>query len=102
MRYNYKHAMETKDGLSYSVFGAPDLPRFVSELVMEICLNPLIQNRSDSKKIESSSHFALFTVSENDIINWIMLGRVLQRFLLKATQCGIACAFMNQSCFIKD
>ena len=29
MRYNYKHAMETKDGLSYSVFGAPDLPRIV-------------------------------------------------------------------------
>lgn len=102
MRYNYKHAMETKDGLSYSVFGAPDLPRFVSELVMEICLNPLIQNRSDSKKIESSSHFTLFTVSENDIINWIMLGRVLQRFLLKATQCGIACAFMNQPCEIAE
>ena len=59
MRYNYKHAMETKDGLSYSVFGAPDLPRFVSELVMEICLNPLIQNRSDSKKIESSLLYLL-------------------------------------------
>lgn len=102
MRYNRKHDRKTKDGLSYSVFGAPDLPRFISELVMEICLNPRVQNESDRKKIKSSSHFALFTVSENDIVDWIMLGRVLQRFLLKATQYGIACAFMNQPCEIAE
>lgn len=102
MRYNRSHDRQTKDGLSYSVFGAPDLPRSVSELVMKICLNPLIQNHSDSKKIESSSHLALFTVSENNITDWIMLGRVLQRFLLKATQYGIACAFMNQPCEIAE
>ena len=71
-------------------------------MVIKICLNPLIQNRKKKKKIESSSHFALFTVSENNITDWIMLGRVLQRFLLKATQYGIACAVMNQPCEIAE
>ncbi|WP_455499097.1 hypothetical protein [Coprobacter sp.] len=100
MRYNSRHDRQTKDGLSYSVFGAPDLPRFVSKSIMNICLNTAVQNRCDRKKIKSSSHFALFTLSENDITHWIVSGRILQRFLLKATGYGVACAFMNQPCEI--
>lgn len=100
MRYNRRHDQRTKDGLSYSVFGAPNLPRFISESIMSICLNPNIQNRSDRKKIESSSHFALFTIPEDDVAHQIVLGRILQRFLLSTARLGIACAFMNQPCEI--
>ncbi len=33
MRYNRKHQDETADGLSYAVFGAPNLPRFMAEFM---------------------------------------------------------------------
>ncbi|MDD6210219.1 MAG: nitroreductase [Bacteroidales bacterium] len=98
MRYNSGHEKETQDGLSYAVFGAPDLPRCLSELIMGMCLTSGIQNMGDKKKIKYSSHFVLFTTEYNCLSEWISVGRSLERFLLKATELGIACAFLNQPC----
>ena len=33
MRFNRKHSEKTNDGLSYLVFGAPNLPRFISKSI---------------------------------------------------------------------
>ncbi len=96
MRYNKKHQDQTRDGLSYAVFGAPNLPRFVSQLAMSLMINEKSQNKADQVKINSSSHFALFTTRDNSLTQWINLGRTLQRFLLKATELGIAHAYLNQ------
>ncbi|RHJ90627.1 Acg family FMN-binding oxidoreductase [Parabacteroides bouchesdurhonensis] len=101
IRYNKSHAEESGDGLSYAVFGAPNLPRCISEMIMKACLNPFVQNRGDKKKIQSSSHFVLFTTRHNSIKEWIGLGRTLERFLLELTASGIAYAFLNQPCEIK-
>lgn len=98
MRYNRKHTEQMNDGLTYAVFGAPDLPRFISEPIMAACLTPRLQNKSDAKKLQSSSRLVLFTTCQNGVADWIRLGHCLERFLLKATRAGLAYAFLNQPC----
>lgn len=96
MRYNRKHQDETADGLSYAVFGAPSLPRFMAEFIISHSLDAAKQNKTDRRNIASASHFALFTTHDNRREHWVALGRTLQRFLLAATAAGIAHAYANQ------
>ncbi len=102
MRFNKGESIKTNDGLSYAVMGAPNLPSFISKPIVSSYLTPKMQNKGDREKIESSSHFALFTTKTNSAKDWINLGRSLQRFLLTTTSFGIANAFMNQPCEIKE
>ena len=102
MRFNKKHLQETGNGLSYAVFGAPNLPLFIVKPIMSSYLNPNTQNKGDIKKIQSSSHFVLFTVQSNRVSEWIQLGRSLQRFLLELTRQNIAHAHCNQPCEVKE
>ncbi len=96
MRYNKKHQDATRDGLSYAVFGAPNLPRFIAKAIISKTINEKSQNKNDRKKIKSSSHFILFTTQDNTIEQWINLGRTLERILLKTTEMGFVHAYMNQ------
>lgn len=102
MRYNKKHQNETNDGLSYAVFGAPNLPKFIVKPIMSNVINEKSQNKSDRKRIKSSSHFILFTTQNNTIEEWINLGRKLEHFLLKSTEMGIIHAYMNQPNEIRE
>lgn len=102
MRYNKRHQDETNDGLSYAVFGAPNLPMFIVKPIMSKAVNEKSQNKGDKKKIESSSHFVLFTTQNNTIEDWINLGRSLERFLLKSTGLGIIHAYLNQPNEIRE
>lgn len=102
MRFNKKQVEATQNGLSYRVFGNPPLPRILAKPIVNLFLKPNVQNKSDKKKIDSSSHFVIFTTRQNNTGEWIDLGRTLQRFLLKATENGIACAFLNQPCEIPE
>ena len=102
IRYNKRQAEATRDGLSYAVFGAPNLPACLSKAIMGSMLKSSVQNRSDMKKLASASHVALFTTQHNTIEEWIRLGQTLQRFLLAATQEGIATAFLNQPCEVRS
>ena len=96
MRFNKKHQDQTHDGLSYAVFGAPNVPRFIAEVVMSAAINAKSQNKADRKKIISSSHLVLFTAKGNTLRGWVNLGRTLQKFLLTATELGISHAYLNQ------
>ena len=96
MRFNKKHQDQTLDGLSYAVFGAPNVPRWMAEPIMSMAINAKTQNKADHKKIASASHLILFTTRENSRSEWVNLGRTLQRFLLTATELGIAHAYLNQ------
>lgn len=102
MRYNKKHQNKTNDGLSYAVFGAPNLPKFIVKPVMSKAVNERSQNKGDKKKIQSSSHFVLFTTHNNTLEEWINLGRSLERFLLKTTESGIVHAHLNQPNEIRE
>ena len=101
MRFNKKHAESTKDGLSYAVFGAPNLPQWLSRRIMNACLTPNIQNKSDEKKLRSSSHIMLFCAEKDTPKDWINLGRSLECFLLKTTEIGVSTAFINQPCEVE-
>ena len=102
MRYNKKHQDKTNDGLSYAVFGAPNLPMFIVKPIMSGYINEKKQNKGDIEKMQSSSHFVLFTTQDNAIEQWINLGRTLERFLLKSTGLNIIHAYLNQPNVIKD
>lgn len=96
MRYNKKHQDETRDGLSYAVFGAPNLPKFIIKPIMTNALDENTQNKGDKKKLQSASHLVLFTTDNNFIENWINLGRYFERVLLKSTEMGIVHSYFNQ------
>ena len=96
MRYNKKHQDATRDGLSYAVYGAPNVPRFIAKPIITKAMNAKSQNKSDKKKIASSSHFVLLTTRNNTVEQWINLGRTLERILLRATEMDIVNAYMNQ------
>jgi len=102
MRFNKKHSNETNDGLSYAVFGAPNLPLFIVKPIMSGYLNDKKQNKGDVRKMQSSSHFVLFTTQSNTLEQWINLGRAMERFLLKSTELKIAHAYLNQPNEIKE
>lgn len=101
MRFNAKHERTMNDGLSYRVFGNPPLPKFIARPIVSCFLKPDVQNKSDMKKIESSSHLVMLTIQNNTHEGWIDLGRTLQRLLLNATKSGISCAFINQPCEVR-
>ena len=98
MRFNKKQVEATHNGLSYLVFGNPPLPRILARPIVSLFLKPNAQNKSDRKKIDSSSHFVVCATQRDTIEEWINLGRTLQRFLLKVTEIGISYAFLNQPC----
>ena len=98
MRFNKKQVEATHNGLSYLVFGNPPLPRILARPIVSLFLKPNAQNKSDRKKIDSSSHFVVCASQRDTIEEWINLGRTLQRFLLKVTEIGISYAFLNQPC----
>ena len=98
IRYNEKQVEETKNGLTNKVMGAPSTPPFLGKIITSMFLNPVAQNKTDQKSLESSSHLVLFTTEDNTPEQWILLGRTLERFLLKTTNLGIANAYMNQPC----
>ena len=96
MRFNKKQVEATHNGLSYLVFGNPPFPKILARPIVSLFLKPNVQNKSDRKKIDSSSHFVVCTTQQDTIKEWINLGRTLQRFLLKVTEIGISYAFLNQ------
>jgi len=102
MRFNKKEIKQKPSGLAYYSIGSPALPRCIAKPIVKSFLNPSAQNKSDLKKIDSSSHLMLFTIRKNGIEEWINVGRDLQHFLLKTTSLDISNAYMNQPCEVTE
>lgn len=98
IRFNKNHAAQMGNGLAVATMGSPSMPKFVGKAIVKAFLKPKTQNKSDIKKVGSSSHLVLFTVNQNSPKKWILLGETLERFLLETTRMGIANAYMNQPC----
>ncbi len=101
MRFNKKQVDKYQDGLTYKGMGSPAVPAFLGRSIVSRFLKPDKQNASDMQKIESSSHLVLFSTKENNPLNWILLGRALERFLLYLSYFNISAAFMNQACEVE-
>ncbi len=102
MRFNKKEIKKKPSGLAYYIIGSPALPRCIAKPIVKSFLNPSAQNKSDLKKIDSSSHLALFTIKKNTIEEWINVGQDLQHFLLETSNLGISNAYMNQPCEVAE
>ena len=98
IRFNKKHSDAARDGLSYAVMGAPNLPEWIARPIIKTLLNERRQNRSDRENIAAASHLLLMASAGDNIRAWVQTGRVLQRTLLTLTQHGIAHAYLNQPC----
>ena len=101
IRFNKQQIRKTKDGLTHEVMGTPATPKFLGKMIVGMFLKPNPQNKTDRRKLESSSHLVLFTTKNNTPQEWIDLGRTLERFLLKTTSLGIANAYMNPPCEVQ-
>jgi hypothetical protein len=102
IRYNKSQARKKGNGLTSATMGAPNVPQLIGKPIVKAYLNPKTQNKGDMKKIESSSHLVLITSTRHDPEAWISVGRTLERFILNTTNLGIANAYMNQPCEIKE
>ncbi len=102
IRFNKQEVNTTQNGLSYEVMGSPSLPNFLAKMIIAFFLTAKKQNKTDTQKIDSSSHFILLTTQSNTIKEWIYLGMSLQKLLLQCTQWEIATAFCNQPCEIES
>jgi nitroreductase len=102
MRFNPKDIQQSNDGLAYNVLGSPSLPKWLGKLIVGSFLKPKTQNKSEKRKIDSSSHLVLFTTKENTPENWILAGVAMERFFLTCSALGIAVTFLNQPCEVSS
>ncbi len=101
IRFNQSEVNKLQNGLTYKVMGAPAMPKFIGKAIVKSFLTPAKQNKTDTKKIDSSSHFVLLTTTNNSVQEWIALGMTLQKLLLRLSELGIACAYLNPPCELK-
>ncbi len=101
IRFNQREVNKLQNGLTYKVMGAPAMPKFIGKTIVKSFLTPKKQNKADAAKIDSSSHFVLLTSKNNTVQEWIILGMTLQKLLLRLTESGIACAYLNPPCELK-
>ncbi|PID60464.1 MAG: nitroreductase [Gammaproteobacteria bacterium] len=102
IRFNRRETARLRNGLTYETMGSPPTPRFIGKAIVGQFLKPARQNASDIRKIDSSSHLVLLTTAPNDIPQWILTGMTLQKLLLKLTECGLACAWLNPPCELES
>ncbi len=102
IRFNKQEVDKHQNGLTYEVMGSPSVPNFIGKRIINFFLTATKQNKMDTEKIDSSSHFVLFTTQSNTVKEWIHLGVSLQKLLLKFTELEIAIAFCNQPCEIES
>ncbi len=102
IRFNKKEVEKKKDGLAYNVLESPSLPKWLGKPIVKSFLKPKPQNKSEKEKLNSSSHLVIIATEKNTPENWILAGQVLERFLLKCTELGIAVAFSNQPCEVQE
>lgn len=75
---------------------------FIGRRIVNFFFNPESQNKSDEVKIDSSSHFVVFTSTHNTIPEWITLGVFHERLLLNFTREGISSAYLNPPCELPE
>lgn len=102
IRFNKRHALKTKDGLTYNSLGFPPVPSFLGNPIAYSQLKPNVQIKDYERKIFSSSHLVLFTAQGNRPIDCIYLGMYLERMQLKMHELGIAYTYLNQPCELPE
>lgn len=96
IRFSYRAALTTADGLFAKCSGNPVLPGFVGPLLFGLVFSAGAENPKIVEQVGSSSGIAVFVSDKDDKAHWVEAGRAYQRFALQATALGIRHAFLNQ------
>jgi hypothetical protein len=96
VRFNARHAAETRDGLYAGSSGNPTLPRWIARPAFDLAVTAPRENARYAEHIRSSAAVAVFAPRLDAPGGWVEAGRACQRFGLQATALGLRYAFINQ------
>ncbi|MBN2721073.1 MAG: nitroreductase family protein [Proteobacteria bacterium] len=96
IRFNPAVAIKFKDGLAGHLAGQPPLPQWLGKALLNFVLTPKNQSDTDAVNIRSSAAVVVFITEDDNPPAWVEVGRVYERFALKACALGIRNAFINQ------
>ncbi len=96
VRFNPRHAAQTRDGLFSGASGNPSVPTWLGRLIFTMILKEGAENDKYAKQIRSSAGIAVFVSDRDDKSHWFEAGRAFERFALTAASLGIRLAHVNQ------
>ena len=96
LRFSYRDAVDTRDGLFSAASGSPVIPGLVGNLIFGLVFTARGENARYAAQVRSSSGLAVFVSEHDDKTHWVEAGRAVERFALTATTLGLSHAFVNQ------
>jgi len=102
MRFTYREALATRDGMFVKPAGLPVLPEAVGRFIFSRPAFLEAFMRTFERQARSSAGIAVFVSERNDRPHWVAAGRCCQRFCLQATALGIRSAFVNPQLDLPD
>jgi hypothetical protein len=96
IRFSYRQALDTRDGLFSLCSGNPALPGPVGRLLLGLLATPASESRRYEEQVKASSGIAIFSSAEDNPQHWFDAGRSYQRFALELTRLGLRHSFVNQ------
>jgi hypothetical protein len=96
IRFSYREALVTGDGLFAPATGNPALPGWLGAPMFELFYRPGPERSRTARLIRSSAGLAAFVSERDDKRHWVEAGRCYERFALQATSVGIRNALVNQ------
>ena len=96
IRFSSSSAIDHGDGLYGPVTGSPTVPDFIGRIGFDMFFDPAAEDAKCAAQMDSSAGVAVFLGDRADRQHWVKVGRAAERFMLTATQLGLATAFLNQ------
>jgi hypothetical protein len=94
VRFNYRGALATRDGLFTKRFGLPSMPHAIGRILFNVGGTIAVQKQAWTTLVRGSAGIAVIIAERGDAAHWIEAGRTAHRFSLQATALGIQSAFM--------
>jgi nitroreductase len=94
VRFNYRRAVASRDGVFVKRFGQPSAPDTIGRILFNLCSGIAAQKQAWTAQVRSSASIAVIITEHDDAAHWIEAGRCGQRLSLQATALGMQSAFM--------
>ena len=95
LRFSYKDAIATCDGLFSGCTGNPVVPDLVGRGLFRLFYTAAGENQTYVGQVRSSAGIAVIVARTEDRQGWIAAGRAFQRFALQATAMGLKLSLTN-------
>ncbi len=95
LRFSYREALTTLDGLFSGCTGNPVVPDLVGRGLFTLFYTAAGENQKYVEQVRSSSGIAVIAAETDDRQGWVAAGRAFQRFALQATAMGLKLSLLN-------